>query len=77
MKRFTLTIALTCVLSVSALAGEMPTMGVVTPTPNPAVASTPDPGDMPTTGNPLTAPGEIQGPGLLETVILVIITWPR
>ena len=73
MKRFMLAIALTCVLSVSAIAGEMPTMGVAAPTPTPAVATAP--GEMPTTG--ATAPGEIQGPGLLATIVLAIITWPR
>jgi hypothetical protein len=72
MKRFMLTIALTCVLSVSALAGEMPTMGLVAPTPDPVV-TTKAPGEMPTTGTP--APGEIQGPALLESVILAIIAW--
>jgi hypothetical protein len=40
MKRFMLTVALTCVLSVSALAGEMPTCG----------AATTAPGEMPTVG---------------------------
>lgn len=69
MKRFMLAIALTCVLFVSAIAGEMPTMGIAAPSPTPAVA----PGEMPTTG----APGEIQGSGLLATIILAIITWPR
>jgi hypothetical protein len=54
MKRFMLTVALTCVLSVSALAGEMPTMGITSP-----------------------APGNTQGPTLLQTVILAIITLPR
>ncbi len=75
MKRFMLAIALTCVLSVSAIAGEMPTMGVVAPTPNPVVA--PAPGEVPINGAASTAPGEIQGPGLLAAVILAIITWPR
>ena len=73
MKRFMLAVALTCALSVSAIAGEMPTMGAVAPTPTPAVTTAP--GDMPTTG--ATAPGEIQWPGLLATVILAIIAWPR
>ena len=75
MKRFMLAVALTCVLSVSAIAGEMPTMGAVAPTPNPIVTTTP--GDMPTTGVASTAPGEIQFPGLMATAILAIITWPR
>lgn len=71
MKRFMLAVALTCVLSVSVIAGEMPTMGIAAPSPTPAVTTAP--GEMPTTG----APGEIQGPGFLATVILAIITWPR
>ena len=60
MKRLLLTIAFTCVLSVSALAGE-------TQTP-PGETSTPP-------GPTNTAPGETQGPTLLETLILTIITW--
>ena len=62
MKRFMLAVALTCVFSVSAVAGEMPTIGVVAPTPNPVVT---------------TAPGEMPTTGVLATVILAIITWPR
>jgi hypothetical protein len=77
MKRLMLTVALICVFSVSALAGEMPTFGVVASTPDPVVASTTDPGEMPTTGTPSPAPGETQGPSLLATVILAIITWSR
>ena len=77
MKRFMLTVALTGVLSVSALAGEMPTCGVVAPASDPAVAITTAPGEMPTTGSTESAPGNTQGPTLLETVMLVIITWPR
>lgn len=76
MKRFMLAIALTCVLSVSAIAGEMPTMGVVAPTADPLVAA-PAPGEMPTTGAASTEPEEIQELGLLVTVVLAIITWPR
>jgi hypothetical protein len=52
MKRFLVTIALTSVLSVSALAGEMPGVGA----PAPAL-----PGDMPTCG--LSSPGEIPTSG--------------
>ena len=44
MKRILLAIALTSVLSVSALAGEMPGVGA------PAPAGTACPGDMPTCG---------------------------
>jgi len=61
MKRFVLTVVLTCVLSVSALAGEMPTCGVATTTPPPAVM-TADPGETQTPpGETSAPPGEIQG----------------
>ena len=45
MKRFMLTVALTCTLSVSALAGEMPTAGVASNTPPPAVSAATAPGE--------------------------------
>ena len=61
MKRFALAIALACVLSGSALAGDIATPGA------PAPGNTQGP----------TAAGNTQGPGLLETVILTIITLPR
>ena len=50
MKRFVMTMALTCVLSGSALAGEIPTVGFTAPPP-----------DETTT---LTAPGEVPSGGL-------------
>jgi hypothetical protein len=34
MKRFLMTVALTCALSVSALAGDMPTVGAPAPAPS-------------------------------------------
>ena len=81
MKRFMLTVALTYVLSVSALAGEMPTCGVVAPSPTPATATTTEPGEMPTAGaaGASSQQGDIQGPTsstLLTTIIIAIITWP-
>ena len=76
MKRFMLTVALACVLSVSALAGEMPTCGVVAPSPTPATATTTDPGEMPTVGAASSQQGDVQGPTLLTTIIIAIITWP-
>ena len=79
MKRFMLTVALTYVLSVSALAGEMPTCGVVAPSPTPT-ATTTDPGEMSTAGAAAASSqqGDIQGPtsSLLTTIIIAIITWP-
>lgn len=49
MKRFMVTLALTCVLSGSVLAGEVPTVGVAAPPPDePAVPTAT--GDVPSVG---------------------------
>lgn len=52
MKRLLIAIALTCVLSSSALAGDIPSVGA--PSPAPAGASqtsiSPSPGEIPTSG---------------------------
>lgn len=61
MKRFLMAIALACVLSGPALAGEMPAVG-----PAPALA-----GDMPTVG-PAPAPNGTQS-SAAATVVLTII----
>jgi hypothetical protein len=52
MKRFMMTIALVCVLSSSALAGEIPTSGVTSPPPSEPTETTSatSPGEMPTGG---------------------------
>lgn len=57
MKRFLTAMALACVLSMSALAGEIPTSGSPSPPsvptggmPSPAQSETPTPGDLPTSG---------------------------
>jgi hypothetical protein len=51
MKRFVITLALSCVLSGSAFAGEVPTVGVTPPPPPPPdgiqATSTSAPGDVP------------------------------
>ena len=75
MKRFMLTVALTCVLSVSALAGEMPTVPVATTTP--ASATTTALGEMPTVPCPPPTTAQMQGSGILATIILTIISLPR
>ena len=54
MKRFLITITLTCALFSSALGGEIPSVGAPTPAPNgitqtPGATQTP-PGDIPTDG---------------------------
>jgi hypothetical protein len=49
MKRFTMTIALTCILSSSALAGDVPSVGVTAPLPDEPPAPT-APGEVPSGG---------------------------
>ena len=74
MKRLMLAVAFTCVLSVSALAGDTQTPPGETHTP-PGEVNSP-PGEILTPpGQSLT--GETQGPSILATVLLTIITWPR
>ncbi|MDQ1728826.1 MAG: hypothetical protein QOD33_951 [Pyrinomonadaceae bacterium] len=52
MKRFMLTIALTCVLAIPALAGQVPTGGEPQPQPLGITPTTsePSPGEVPTVG---------------------------
>lgn len=71
MKRFMLTVALTCFLSVSVLAGEMPTCLVSLP-PAPVVGTTTASGDSATD----TSTASEETSNLLTTIILEIITWP-
>ncbi len=49
MKRFVIAITLACVLSSSALAGEIPTSGVTSPQPSGTIQTTSEtsPGDIP------------------------------
>ena len=71
MKRFMLTVALTSILSVSVLAGEAPTCGVVSsPPPVTGTTATADDGS---TVSP-TAAGDTSD--LLTAIVLEIITWP-
>jgi hypothetical protein len=70
MKRFLVTLALTCVLSGTALAGEIPTMGVPSPAAEPdGIAQATLPGDMPTMGS--TSPADMPTCGL--SVLLTIL----
>lgn len=51
MKRFVITIVLTCALSSSALAGDIPSLGFAAPAPNGSTpATTTSPGEIPTDG---------------------------
>ena len=68
MKRFMLTVVFTCCLSVSVLAGEMPTTGVMTMPPPPVGGTAPQSVEDPTDTSTLSE--------LLATVVLEIITWP-
>lgn len=61
MKRFVIAIALACVLSGTALAGEIHTAGLVPPPPPPGAAQTASPGDIP--GVDFTSPDEIPSTG--------------
>ncbi len=49
MKRFLITLALTCVLSASAFAGDIPSVGMTAPQPDAPPAPT-APGEIPTSG---------------------------
>lgn len=64
MKRFATTVVLACALSGTALAGDIPSSGIVSPPPPPpdATAQTASPGEIPTSG--LTSPGEMPTCGL-------------
>lgn len=65
MKRFLSVVALVCVLSSSALAGDIPTGGEPAPGSNGAPTST-EPGQIPSGGTPTpsTEPGDIPTDGL-------------
>lgn len=65
MKRLVMTIALTCLLSVSAFAGQIPTVGDAPPVP----------GQIPTVGSPSPAPGD--SPSVDVMIILTIINLVR
>lgn len=68
MKRFMLAVAFTCVLSISALAGETLTPPGETQTVFGETSTPP--------GETSAPPGETQTPpSILTTVILTIITW--
>jgi hypothetical protein len=72
MKRLVLTVVLTLGLSVSVLAGESPTCGILDIPPTPVVGTTPHSED----GATDTSTTSDEGTDLLTTVILAIITWP-
>ena len=70
MRRLTLAIALACILSGAAYAGEVPSTGVVTPPPPPSTVSAT--GEIHSTG--ATAPEEWSS---LLTIILTFISIGR
>ena len=63
MKRFLATIALACVLSASASAGEVPTSGVASP----------QPGEVPTSGITSPQTGDSLSTASVVSVILTIV----
>jgi len=72
MKRFMLTVVLTCLLSVSVLAGESPTCGILSIPPTPVTGTTPHSAEEATD----TSTTSEERTDLLTAVILEIITWP-
>ena len=68
MKRFALAVALACVLSGTALAGDSHTTG--------APAPAPAPGDVHTTGAPSPAPSK-ESSSVAATLILAILSFVR
>lgn len=72
MKRFLGAIALACVLSVSALAGELPTGGAPSPAPNGTTQTTTAPGDL-LTGGVASPNGETET-NAITSVILTILS---
>jgi len=84
MKHFALAIALACVLSGSALAGDIATPGAPAPgemsaPPAPGEVNTPPAaGDMnEPPGATQTLPGDTLEPDVAAMIFLTIITWPR
>lgn len=77
MKRFLAAMALACVLSVSALAGDLPTSGVPSPAPNGPIETTATaPGDLPT-GGVASPSGETEtsvGSMVLLTIINLLLS---
>jgi len=69
MKRFLMAVALTCALSFSALAGEIPTDGAPSPTPNPTITNSTAPGDIPCDGTS----AQVSGDGL--SAILSVLSF--
>lgn len=64
MRRFLVTLTLTCVLSVSAFAAEIPTCGVTAPAPEQTPETT-QPGNIPT--------GDFEAVGHIDTCGLSVV----
>src|ERR1044072_8896646 len=72
MKRFAMSVALLCALSVSALAVDVPTVGA--PSPGQTQGGEPvDPGNIPTGG--FTVPGEMPGVGLSALLTILALAF--
>lgn len=69
MKRFLATLALTCVLSGSALAGTIPTCGLTADEPPTEATETTELGHVPTSDS--TSPREVATPGL--SILLTLL----
>jgi hypothetical protein len=77
MKRLGIALILTCVLSVSVFAGDIPTIGKASTAPASGETQTPPGETNSPPGETHTPPGDTQAPGMLETILLTILTWSR
>lgn len=75
MKRFLAATALACVVSVSAVAGDLPTSGVTSSGPDGTTqTTTTSPGDLPTSGVTAPQPNAPTELSVGTTVILTIVS---
>lgn len=72
MKRFLGAVALACVFSVSALAGDVPTSGSPAPTGTTQTTTATSPGELPTGG--VASPNGERKTSVITSVILTILS---
>ena len=75
MKRLSMALILTCALSVSALAGDVPTVGApaVPPAPPAPQDTSSNPGEIPTVGAPAVPPAPQSTSSNVGTTILLVV----
>ena len=73
MKRFLVTLTLTCALSSAALGADIPTCGIPAPAPTPNGMTADAPGELPTDGS--TAPDDIPTLGFSALLAILDLTF--